>query len=318
MVQPNKRSDYVDVYRWVKACFLKTGKPPYKLDLLHIAGGDSQIVQSWSDFKNNDGPDSVGDDIINAALEDSEIYQGVQTYTIIYYEKSDRDIAARKGFRVQGGTLRQGVEGESEPPTEKGYTSQIMRHNEAIAKLNINSLTQQMNRLLSTCERKDDIIEKLVNKQFDTIIAFEQLMDRKAEREIKLQSDRSEQKLKDRLFERIDSALPPLLGKILPNNIGVMKMQTNAFFESLNEIQIDKILTLLTENQSKNLAKAQMRNDVFMLHSIISSLTEQQNIEISQILKPEQFAALRELFEKATKKEETSVSSNSTENGVQK
>jgi hypothetical protein len=78
------------------------------------------------------------DPIINAIIESAQkdaddMNQGVQNYAIYAYFPQDASYVPRKIFRVAAANeeFERDVN-PSEPPTEKGLVSQLMRHNERI------------------------------------------------------------------------------------------------------------------------------------------------------------------------------------------
>ena len=68
-------------------------------------------------------------------LEDAEGIGGVQKYRILaYFTKAARSVG-RFTFRMAGAELDEYEDGFSEEATSKGHMSQMMRHNEALMRI---------------------------------------------------------------------------------------------------------------------------------------------------------------------------------------
>lgn len=290
---------FADFYRWMQGTFSKG--VPYKLVAQHQSPEAMGPVDSWDDFQRM-SPAEVADQIIERCEDDAKIFRGVQTYVVFCFRKERSDPSGRFAFRIMGREGQDGIEGESEPPTEKGHAGQMMRHNEALMRLMLKTMTDMIGQNQRAMERTQSMNEQFANKHFEVLTLVEQLVDRKAEREVKIEKEKNSEAFRKSLMSKVDLILPTVGSKLLPENKGIQDAAIASFLDSLSDEQTDKLMRALRPEQIPILIKI-LKNrgknpeDVARL---ISSLDDGQMGALMQILSPEQMGVLSEYYQKAS------------------
>lgn len=295
-------TEKVDVGRWVSAAF--TIQPgPVKIELRHVSASDnSAIVETWTKVQWEQlrlSATQLGDEIYERASDDAKGLRGNQKYVIFCFTDEREDSVRRKQFNVMGKLLL-GSEGyeESEPATEKGYMSQIMRHaeqKERMAWRMIEGLIASQDRRIAQLEGQND---RMVEKHFDIMQLTETLIDRREDRDLQRLKEKNAEELHQSIFKKVDLLLPTMASKVLPE-AGFERLQIAAFFESLTPPQVDKIASVLNPAQNAMLIKMLISKgaDPKMSAQFIEGLSEEQYGMIVSILSPAQMGVLNDYYQ---------------------
>ena len=212
------KAEYADLYRDIRGQFTK-GKPT-RIVLRHVrmvgaaqGQGDTDVATWDAEHFENLSPDEFTKELLTEALEDSSIFQGVQTYGVFIFRKNKSTHDQRLFLRIAGGdgdAEKNGL-GPSEGPDEHGRMSQIMRHDEAFTRLNLGGIQQSMQMLLRRAERDEVIIEKLTESHVRTMEALDKLIDSHERRNIELERTRKNYMYMDQGIEKVLEFAPLLL-----------------------------------------------------------------------------------------------------------
>lgn len=180
---------------------------------------------------------------------------GVQQFQVLaFYDDKDKP----QGFYP----LRKNGESEAyglgtEPPTTVGLTQQLMRHNEALARLSASHSDSLLNRQSDIIEKLLTRMGKLEEENFDTVeLAKELIMKQAADQHTRaIELIKTKQSAEDR--KALMRLAPPLANKLLGREIFPQSAVDTSIIENLAE-----------------------------------SLDEKQIMALSQVLKPEQFALI--------------------------
>ncbi len=245
----------VRLIRWCRNLFHKD-KKPVRFELRQLGGGESRVADI-DDFTGK-SPEDIIDQIYDLANDDSHAFRGLVKYAVLAYA-DDGPYISRAFFSVEGRGAESDLIEESETPNEKGQMSQVLRHNEAYARLALSASNSLIHTLTRNMEKKDEQLNRLMDQHFKVIEAYEHLMDKTYERQLALRDQEKNEKLKDAILEKVGVFLPVLASKLLPES-------------STPVIGEEHIL------------------------SLISSLTEDQIAALGALLKPEQSASFIELY----------------------
>jgi len=244
--------------RWCRNLFHKKDKQPVRFELRQLGGGGDGRVADMDDFVGK-SPEDIINEIYSLAEDDCQAFRGLVKYAVVAYA-DDGPYISRQFFAIEGrGTESDSIE-ESESPNEKGQMSQVLRHNEAYARLGLSAANSIMHTLTRAIERKDEQLNKMMDQHFKVIEAYESLMDKSYERQLALREQEKNEHLKEQLVEKLGVFIPVLAKKFLP--------------------------------QGEDSAVAGEEH----LLSLIGSLTEEQIGTLAQVLKPEQSASFVELY----------------------
>jgi hypothetical protein len=219
-------------------------------------------------------PDGVSgsDDWISSALSEIETSAhtdagglgGPQKYMVYaFFSESESKPLARFPFLEHATDSESEDDGEleSEPPTTRGLTSQLMRHNEALMRTSVMGFSQMMGTLQRQLAKQADVIEKLVNEKFETLDTIEELLTKKQERDIEAKSATMKQDLMEEAGKKLLLLAPMVVNKLVGK-------------------------TVLPQ-------KSTPRDEI--LRNFLGSLNQDQLMAMSGILSPEQQAAIMEI-----------------------
>ncbi len=207
---------FIEFFRDVRGQFTR-GRPT-KIVLRHLrVTGMNDDIETWDDPEHFEGlePGEFAKEIVERCQEEVKFLSGWQQYGIFFF---------RKGEKQKHDTrLRLAMMGEmdddsgnsagfgSEPANEAGRTGQIMRHDEAFGKLAFGMMTQAQNTLLKDNERLSDRLEKAEGLTIKTLEVLQNLLDRTAERDLKLERDKKMYGLMDEGLDKVMALAPHLI-----------------------------------------------------------------------------------------------------------
>lgn len=182
------KAEYADLYRDIRGQF-QIGRPS-KIVLRHLSskagvGGGTEDVATWEEEHFEDlAPDDFTKELLTHALEDSTIFQGVQAYGIFIFRKRKTVHDLRLFLRLEGGQPGGDLQGPmSEGPDERGRQGQIMRHDEAFARMAFQAIGQSQDRLLRALDKSEAEKETLMSGHVRMMETLDKLLDKQAERE---------------------------------------------------------------------------------------------------------------------------------------
>lgn len=252
--------------------------------------GDVHTINITSDSA-TDGTemaDRVINEIADAALRDAnDVMAGVQTYAIYAYYTNDTNYVPRKIFRAAADEdSNPEAGGLSEPPTEKGVLSQLMRHNEVTSK---NSLVA-MGYIIQTFQKEIDqqraMNKHLMDQQIETAMFVQEVTNDAHDRRLKEKKAEIEMAVVEGAFEHLKVILPIIANKIA----------------------------------GKEILSGPMSKEIYLLASFLETLSPQQQTVLRDMLSPQQVAQLAELLGSYEEKKAKLIgeSSRSEEDGDEK
>ena len=153
--------------------------------------------------------------IVDAAQRDANDFEGgVQKYALFAYYSDDPNYVPRKIFRVAADDEVTRDLSPSEPPTEKGLVSQVMRHLEAVMRTSTVStgvVIENMTRQL----RDHQEAKKVTDKQtIDLMLLVQANINEAHRRRLDERKEEMEMGIKEGLFEQLKVAVPIILNRI--------------------------------------------------------------------------------------------------------
>ncbi len=194
------------------------------------------------------------------SMSDAGGIGGVQRYVVLaFYEKTGEKPMARFTFR-EAGHDEEYDEDESEPATRAGHMAQMMRHNEAIMRIAVAGTGQVLSYLQRSNSNQAEIIEKLITEKMRGIETMEDLKSQEFERRLIREKEERDDKRKAEVFEKLMALAPVVVNKIAGKNL---------------------LPAPSTERE--------------MMRALLGSLSEDQLLSLSRILRPEQSALIAEI-----------------------
>lgn len=210
----------------------------------------------------DEGLDMFLHKVADAAQQDAnDLNQGVQSYALYAYYPQDRDYVARKMFRVAPSTEAE-IERDlspSEPPTERGLVSQLMRHLEAIQRTTTVSTGHLFSTLQSEHRRMAETNEKFMQQQVDFMVVLQDLLDNAHGRRLKEREDEARLTMQDKAFEIVSTLAPVIINRlagkqVLPEEDRSLMLMSN-FLERLTPEQQESFYGNLSDTQRLALAE---------------------------------------------------------------
>lgn len=250
------KADFADLYRDIRGQFQK-GRPT-KVVLRHVRmsrsgeGAGDQDVSVWDEEHFEDlSPDEFTKQLLTDVYEDANIFPmgSIQTYGIFIFRKKKGTHDNRVLLKIEGGS-QEGAHGSStqlalsESPDDAGRMSQIMRHDEAFARLAIGSLQTVLLSKDKTIERLEGMVEKFMATHLQALEAVQTMIDRHEERNLRLERERKTYAYVDQGIEKALEVGPLILAaKLKKSNPdlaqAIVAMTTNPAPAILKQFMVD-------------------------------------------------------------------------------
>jgi hypothetical protein len=255
-VQADKPASLADpgLARWVRSVWHT--KKIARIEVHHVTTGGRDHIQTWQagDLAGKE-IDPLTQEIWDAAAHDAQSFKGVQAYCIFVFEDG-RPQPMRRMFRMAGIEWEEdNGELESEPANARGHLSQLMRHNEAYARLAIGGSREAQTILKGLLTDVLQQNREMMALQMRVMDSYKELQDRSFEREMEREDKKTVREIKSMIAGQATNLLPILLTKFASGDdekkgaedqIRMLLMQ---FAGSLNAQQMEAILGPLSEQQ---------------------------------------------------------------------
>lgn len=246
---------------------LFASKPPHTMQLrqIHAGAGDSPLMTwSVSSDLSTYGENRLTEwshEIVDLAQQNADGFEGVTSYYLhpLYDDKSQgsRSPVWRMRSQETMSPEQANLMGlDSEPANAKGITAQLMRHNEALARITTQSMMGMLSTQQNIIDRQSTHIERLERNHTETFLALEEAESRKHERLLESKKQDHDEERKAEVFKKVIQYLPVLASKFkpLPNSpVGLEGSAENhplvealfSTFDSLSSDQVEKIAQVL-------------------------------------------------------------------------
>lgn len=156
----------------------------------------------------------------------------------------------------------------SEPATDQGLLSQLMRHNSDLHRQSTGTWGMMFSYLTNIIDKQATQIDRLGNEKMSNAAAVEELVSKKHERDMEMEERKAKQKRMDDMFGKVSTLLPVVVNKIagkelVRQNDTLLELTSTEFVGSLKPSQLDALL------QTGALDKHQL--------ALISTMLEQAN-----------------------------------------
>ena len=208
--------------------------------------------------------DKIINEIAEAALRDAnDVRAGVQTYAIFAYYTNDLNYVPRKIFRAAADEDSDPEAGGlSEPPTEKGLVSQLMRHNEITSKNSLVAMGYIIQTFQKEVEQQRSMNKHLLEQQIETAMLIQEVTNDAHDRRIKEKKAEIEMSVIEGAFEHLKVILPIIANKLA----------------------------------GKEVVPGPMPKEIYLLASLLENLSPQQQTLLRDMLSPQQTSILAELL----------------------
>lgn len=164
---------------------------------------------------------------------------------------------ARTGFRVSTYDVEED-EDTTEPPTKRGIMGQQMRHNEGLVKLLVQAQMTTATAQERIIERQSLLLEGIFEKQLRLVALTEEVLSKKAERELAVAESAARLDAKRDIFQSVKLLLPTVVNRIagddiLPKGGNPAAMALETLAETLTDAQLEAIVNAVEPDQGEQL-----------------------------------------------------------------
>jgi len=211
------------IAEWIrtKIILLKPGRGKcFKLVVRHLnidrkPQGDVDTIMVPTDEGLAGEVDMLVNQIVDAAQKDADdIKQGIQNYAVYAYFQNDKNDVPRKIFRVAAEEEMERDISPSEPPTEKGLVSQLMRHNEAVSKTAYVAMTTMFGNFERQIGRLSEMNEKFAAQQVDMMVLVQDTLNEAHTRRMSEKKNELSMALQEGAFEQLKAVAPIIINRL--------------------------------------------------------------------------------------------------------
>jgi hypothetical protein len=258
--------------KFIKRQFMTTPEdnPVFRLTLRHAMGGNKAATVLDLEVNPNESSIDVASRFEEAANDDAEGLGGLQSYVLSSYFTAVPDkIRERLSFRLAKESDSDDEINNTEAPTERGITQQLMRHNEANARvmtMGMAEVVRQQNRMI---ERISQTNETLMDKHFNVLELYEKMLISDSARDIDKMKVTSEIHRTDQVVEKMMVLAPAVVNRfmgknMLPEKATPAEMMVMTLMKSLKPDQMNTIMSAMEPEQQLmivELMQSQQRRD---------------------------------------------------------
>jgi hypothetical protein len=296
-----------------------------KIELRHLTEDGSSRVDRWPLKGEEDEPvsaESLNYEIMSVAEADAEGWGGHQRYAVCAYDGAEtRTYAKRAIFEIRADGVASDDDGPTESATQKGFMAQMMRHLEMRDRTFASAIGDIVSGYQEMVGRQQKRLELLENKQFEVLSLFEELASARHVRELEQMKEIRIDRIQTKVTNELLGYLPVVAKKFLGTGNGASiaaEDKLSALLASFEPHQLAilkgilkthqlAILKELQESYGKN-ADKKKRPPAYvgeeLVHKLLDSLDQEQQMIIIKNLSPEQVSALQELAETYGKRNE--------------
>lgn len=186
----------------------------------------------------------------NEAWANVETHERPQRYGVVAFDSNEQAIG-RHDFRLAP-PIDKTIGGETEAPNATGVLAMQMRHGEISMRLLTQSSQQNLDRLSDENERLRSHIRLLESERLEVMRTTQDLLDRKVERDMRIEASRAEQKRVDRAWGQLEALVPALMAKHgFSPEAGAAANPLIGLLRSLRPEQREAMMNLLDDEQVK-------------------------------------------------------------------
>jgi hypothetical protein len=277
-------SQHADIANWLRT---QVSDGCCRVHLTQRVGVENQHVREWPIAEGVD-VDALAEEIDRRMREEARVLRGPTRYTIFGFKLGAYDYHDRKIVLIEGiGASTDMVLGETEQPDGRGIVSQMMRHNEASARISLGQTMAIVEHYKAILHERDARIAVLEQKLEQLGELQQEIVSMQHERNLDIIREKRADRRHAFLREKLDMLTPAIMSKVL--GAGTAKGQGSMFGEEL-------------------------------LRQFLKSLGAKQYAAITNALTPEQVVALTEIFERyserETQRERAAAAAEANDNGT--
>jgi len=217
----------------------------HRIALFHIG---KRLDEIWGEeYEEGTSPADYTRLVLLEAESDAESMGGLQKYSLQAFHGKRKTATRKMRFRLAGGEDLE-AEGEMTEAGATGLVKQSHRHIEATMKVALGTVEAMMRRQERAIARAEARAEKAEDRHFEMLKLQEDLLSLRQERELEMLKAQNMEKRIDEGLETVKLLAPAVVNRIsgkqlLPENASPGEQSLNAFIESLEPEQMEKLAT---------------------------------------------------------------------------
>jgi hypothetical protein len=260
-------TEHADLANWVR---VQIQNGCVRIALCQRVGAENQNVRDWLLTPDID-VDGLAEDASKRMYDEARVLRGPTIYVMFGFKPGAFEYSDRKIFRIEGiGANPDSLLGETEQPDTRGIVSQMMRHNEASARISLGQTLGIVEHYKAILRERDARIAALEAKLEQVGELQHEIVSMQHERTLDLIREKRVDKRTAFVREKLEMLTPVIMSKVL--GAGTPKGSGSIFGEEV-------------------------------LRQFLKSLGPQQFAAITGALNPEQVVALYEIFERYSDRE---------------
>ena len=234
-----------------------------RFELWHVETGERGHRLHRISVEEGANAEKVAQELADSAEYDASTRFGgrVERYLAEAYIGNDPEPDTACPFVVRARSLHEvrGSDNDTEPPTEKGFLGQLMRHLERKDVMMAQMVEVTTGRLIRDLETERDTRVRLETALAQLREAEQSLLDRRMEREIEQATALQRAKRKDELIGTVMTLLPAAVARATerdtPVEVQAENLAVRKFLKLLTQDEITAIFTALSPEKRQMLAQ---------------------------------------------------------------
>jgi len=227
-----------------------------RFDLFHAAGDTSERLQMFPVVSGETTSEELAGDIYDVALQDRNARTSGQPerYGLAAFIEGSEEPVGQSIFVLEGVKSMTSIVtfDDTEPPSIKGVTGQLMRHNEQMMKIMLGLTEVTTGRLMSDLTATRSQLDRMQERAEEVRLLREEALDGKQARELSGAVSIQKAKRMDQIGGMLVSMAPMVLSSIFAGKgkpgaqAGAMEQAIKALLANLNEKEITGIFGALS------------------------------------------------------------------------
>lgn len=241
-----------DAVKWLtlQIADLTSRGPITRFELYHtVEETPAERIQVFNlDEEESSDPEELGGAIWEMAENDAgtRAMGTPQRYVIWSFRGDNEEMDSQYSFNIRGKQMTHAYDGESsEPATERGHTGQMMRHNESMHRMMMLMTDATAGRLAGELQQERKRREEVENKMLETMKLHQELLDRKADRDLTEAKEAAKARRHDELMGFFLSMAPLVMSQFMGH-----KGMGGTASAAMRDTAIGKILKGLSQEEA--------------------------------------------------------------------
>jgi len=194
----------------------------------------------------------LAEEILSRAQADADGLGQQSRYVLSAHPTGENRAVARFPFRLRP-NLDEFEEAGDEPANSRGLLTQLMRHNEALAKTMVHAVSGITTVMARRLESSDNAITRLTENAQKNMLLLEEAKSEQHGRDLELLEANRKAEREEKIFEKLSLLVPVVINKLAGQKVfnaeDPSALMLRTFTESISTDQFNKIQSTLNQEQ---------------------------------------------------------------------